>query len=193
MEMTRARENISLAEWTHTYVPFGILITLALMAAEMAQNLVHQRMVYSIWVALLFLIPAICLYLLPGVSSRKIHYWLLFWTFSFASYFVYFYYSVFVFYGSIGAVYEGQGALIASSNFLVTLWWMFDLLLAWFSSSESKWIRIQRTGAHIYITLTFFMSSVILVGGPVSRALGMILAASVVICLILCIRAKKAE
>ena len=23
MEMTRARENISLAEWTHTYVPFG--------------------------------------------------------------------------------------------------------------------------------------------------------------------------
>ena len=41
MEMARARENISLAEWTHTYVPFGILITLALMAAEIAQNLVH--------------------------------------------------------------------------------------------------------------------------------------------------------
>ena len=193
MEMTRARENISLAEWTHTYVPFGILITLALMAAEMAQDLVRQRMVYSIWVALLFLIPAVCLYLLPGVSSKEIHYWLLFWTFSFASYFAHFYYSVFVFYGSIGAVYEGQGTLIASSNFLVTLWWMFDLLLAWLGSSESRWIRIQRTGAHIYITLTFLMSSIILVGGQVSRALGVLLAASVVICLILRIRAKKAQ
>ena len=82
--------------------------------------------------------------------------------------------------------------MIASSNFLVTLWWTLDLLLAWFSSSESKWVRIQRGGAHIYITLTFFMSSVILVGGPISSALGMILAASVVICLILRIRAKKA-
>ncbi len=193
MEMARARENISLAEWTHTYVPFGILITLALMAAEIAQNLVHQRMIYSIWVALLFLIPAICLYLLPGISSKKIHYWLLFWTFGFAAYLVHFYYSVFVFYGGIAAVYEGQGALIASSNFLVTLWWGLDLLLAWFGSSESKWIRIQRTGAHLYITLTFFMSSVILVGGQVSRALGMLLAASVVICLILRIRSKKAE
>ncbi len=126
------------------------------------------------------------------MSSKKTHYWLLFWTFSFASYLVHFYYSVFVFYGSIAAVYEGQGALIASSNFLVTLWWTLDLLLAWFSSSESKWVRIQRGGAHIYITLTFFMSSVVLVGGPVSSALGMILAASVVICLILRIRAKKA-
>ncbi len=191
MEMARAREDISLAEWTHTYVPFGILMTLALMAAEMAQNLVHQRMIYSIWVALVFLIPAICLYLLPGVSSKKVHYWLLFWTFSFASYFVHFYYSVFVFHGGIAAVYEGQGALIASSNFLVTLWWALDLLLAWFGSSESKWIRTQRTGAHIYITLTFFMSSVILVGGQVSRTLGVLLAAGTVISLILRIRAKK--
>ncbi len=55
---------------------------------QVAQNLIHQRMIYSIGIALLFLIPAIYLYLLPGVSIKRSSYCLLFWTFSFVSYLV---------------------------------------------------------------------------------------------------------
>jgi len=77
-----------LSEFTNIYVPFGILIFIAIMAAELTQNLTYYRTIYSIWVTTALLIPAICLYILPGESEKKIDYGLLLWTFSFFAYLV---------------------------------------------------------------------------------------------------------
>lgn len=190
MELLKLRKNISLSEFTNTYVPFGILIIIAIMAAELTQNLTYYRTIYSIWVTTALLIPAICLYILPGESEKKTDYRLLLWTFSFLAYLVHFYYGVFVtFHGSIKEVYLEQGIVIATANFLLTLWWGLDVFLGWFSASNSKWIKIQRVGAHIYIGFTFFIADVVLFEGFI-RGLGILMTIAILISLIIRIRAE---
>jgi hypothetical protein len=134
MERIKLRGKNSLSAFTNIYVPFGILIFIAIMAAELTQNLTYYRTIYSIWVTTALLIPAIFLYILPGESEKKTDYGLLLWTFSFFE----------------------QGVAIATANLILTLWWGIDVFLGWFSDSSTKWIQIQSLGAHIYIVLTFF-------------------------------------
>jgi hypothetical protein len=183
MERIKLRKNISLSEFANIYVPFGILIFIAIMAAELTQNLNYYRTIYSIWVTTALLIPAICLYILPGESEKKTDYGLLLWTFSFFAYLVHFYYGVFItFHASLKELYAEQGVAIATANLILTLWWGIDVFLGWFSDSSTKWIQIQSLGAHIYIVLTFFIATVILFEGFI-RVLGIIMTAAILICL----------
>lgn len=180
-------KKITLTQFTLTFVPFALLLTAALMAAELPQILdnhrsvytiqsqVYYRAIFTIWLAMAFMIPALFLFFMPGESDAKNNYWLLCWTFAFLAYLVHFYYTVgVVFHASLAEVYAKQGALIATSNLLDTSWWAFDLILAWFVRSNAKWIKIQRIGAHIYIPLTFFVSAVVIKHGFV-RALGIVM------------------
>ena len=90
-------------------------------------------MIYTVWVAMALVIPALCLYILPARTQGRMNYWLLFWTFAYIAYLFHFYYAVMVHYhASIPEVFQQQGIKIAGSNFLVTFWWGLDVLLAWF-------------------------------------------------------------
>jgi hypothetical protein len=190
MTFLKHRRRVSLTEFTNIFVPFGILTFLALMAAELTQNLILFRAVYSIWVTMIFLVPAVCLYVLPGKSEAKHNYWLLLWTFGFLAYLVHFYYTVFViFNGSIPVIYAEQGVVVATSNFLVTLWWGLDVLLGWFVDLPNKIITLQRAAAHIYIPATFFVSAVLIKTGFV-RALGIVMTVAILLCLAIRIRAE---
>jgi hypothetical protein len=188
-----SKRNITLSQFTTTFVPFALLLTAAMMVPEAPQILDHHRAVYtiealvyyriifSIWLTMAFLIPGEVLFFLPGDSERKRNYWLLCWTFGFLAYLVHFYYTVgVVFHGSLREVYAAQGMIIATSNLLVTAWWGFDLLLAWFVKSRAKWIKVQRTLAHLYIPLTFFISAVVIKRGFV-RGLGIVMTVAILI------------
>lgn len=193
MTFLKLRRYVSLTEFTNTFVPFGILIILALMAAELTQNLVLFRAIYSIWVTIIFLVPAVCLYTLPGRAKAKYNYWLLLWTFGFLAYLVHFYYTVFViFNASIAAVYAEQGVVVATSNFVVTLWWGLDVFLGWFFEPSTKIIAIQRLAAHIFIPFTFFVSAVLLKTGT-ARNLGIVMTGAILICLLVRIRALNSS
>ena len=114
------------------------------MAAENTLDLPFQRMIYSIWVTMALMIPALCLYSLPKKTQTRANYWLLLWTFAYIAYLFHFYYAVMVHYhASIPEVFHQQGVKIAGSNFLVTFWWGIDVLLAWFVTADIKWIRIK--------------------------------------------------
>jgi hypothetical protein len=181
--------NFTLGQVTATFVPFGLLLIAALMAAETALDLPFQRMIYSIWATMVLLIPALCLYILPTRTPARTNYWLLFWTFAYLLYLVHFYYAVIVHYhASIPEVFREQGVRIAGSNFLDTLWWGFDVLLAWTVTRDVKWIRIERMLLNIYLPVTFFVASVVIFKGFVN-VLGYAMTAGVVICLIVRIRA----
>jgi hypothetical protein len=176
--------NITLTQFTTTFCLFGLLLVAALLWPETTLDLPTSRLIYSIWVTIVLMTPAICLFVLPNATPARRNYWLLFWTFSFLAYMVHFYYAVFVHYhGSIREVYASQGVRIATSNFLVTAWWGFDVVLAWFVDSQSKWIRVQRVLAHIYIPLTFFIASVVIFKGFVN-VLGIAMTASILICVL---------
>jgi hypothetical protein len=189
MTILNIKRKIALPEFAITFVPFAILVVLALMGAELTQNLVLSRTIYSIWVTMLFLIPAVCLYILPGDSDTKTNYWLLCWTFGFFAYVVHFYYTVgVIFHGDISAVYAEQGPVIATSNFLDTVWWGVDVVLGWWVNPAPKLVQLQRVGAHIFILATFFVSAVVIKTGT-AHTLGLVMTASILICLALRIKA----
>lgn len=193
MDTPDTGRQITLSQLANTFVPFAFLLAAALMVPEAPQiiehhravytieALVYYRAIYSIWLTIVFMIPALALYFLPGDSTRKTNYWLLCWTFGFLAFLVHLYYTVgVIFHWSIQEVYAKQGAIIATSNFLDFAWWAFDLALAWFVHSKAKWIRVQRTLAHIYIPATFFVSAVVIKHGVV-RALGILMTVSLLI------------
>jgi preprotein translocase subunit SecG len=205
METAVQRNKITLSQFTYTFVPFAVLLMAALIVPELPQildyhrpiytihSLVYYRTVFTIWLTIAFMIPALCLFFLPGESDKKNNYWLLFWTFSYLAYLVHFYYAVgVIFHGSLSEVYAKQGVLIATSNLLVTAWWGFDLILAWFVKSDAKWIKNQRIGAHIYIPLTFFVSAVVIKQGVV-RALGIVMTATMLLSIIWRLIKRKQE
>ncbi|HXU37603.1 MAG TPA: hypothetical protein VN937_14675 [Blastocatellia bacterium] len=183
--------RITLTEFTIAFVSFGLLLGVALMAAETNMDVGMYRTIYSFWVTAALVIPALCAFVLPGDSPRIRTTWLLFWTFSFLAYLVHASYAVLsVYHGSFHEFLAGQGAFPAINNAIFTLWWALDLALAWWVHSGARWIRIERVAAHIYIGLTFVASTLFLKHGFVN-VIGIVLTASVVICLMINFDARR--
>jgi hypothetical protein len=156
----------------------------ALLWPETTLDLPTNRLIYSVWVTIVLMTPAVCLFILPNPSPARKNYRLLFWTFAFLAYMVHFYYAVMVHYHmSIKEIYSNQGVKIATSNFLVTAWWGLDVLLTWFTNAEAKWIRVQLVLVNIYIPLTFFIASVIIFKGFVN-VLGIAMTTSILTCVL---------
>jgi hypothetical protein len=175
--------RITLADFTIPFVSFGVLLGAALMAAETQMDLGMARTVYSIWATAALVTPALCAFALPGNSDRIRNTWLLFWTFSLIAYLVHAGYAFFsVYEGSTKEFLAGQGTAPAIINVIFTVWWTLDVLLAWFSRSDAGWLRVERIGAHIFVGLTFMVSTVFLKHGFIN-VIGIVLTASVIICL----------
>jgi hypothetical protein len=182
MNTASPRTEITLGQVTATFVPFALLLSLALMGAEVAQNMTMTRLRTASWVSLAFFTLAFCLYLWPGESPRRRGWWLLAWTFALLAYLVHFGYSFFgAHHGSLREVWQSQRALIASSNFLVTFWWTVDVILAW-ARREGRWRTVVRSLLHVLVFITFAASSLILFGGVV-RIFGAVMTVAVVISL----------
>lgn len=174
-EATGARPPFS--EFANVFIPFSLLLSAALLVPETQQKLLHGRVIYTIWVAIVFMAPALWLQLSRAEGRRAHNYWKLTWSAAWAAYMVHFYFTVgVVFHGSLAEVYAAQGPLIATSNLLDTAWWTFDVALAWFVTAERRWITVQRLAAHTYIAVTFFVSAVVFKHGVV-RALGIAMTA----------------
>ncbi len=193
MESTSsARYPIDLLDITLTFVPFGLLLGAALLAGETADDPTMSRTVYTIWATTVLVTPALCAFALPGDSARKRSLWILFWTFAFLAYIVHMLYALFgVYQGSFQEFIAGQGVFPAIINVIFTLWWAFDVLLAWFHDDAPRWVQVQRIAAHVFIGLTFFASTVILKHGFIN-ALGAGMTAATLVCLLARIDALRA-
>jgi hypothetical protein len=176
----------TLTRFTNTFVPFALLLAAALFAPEAQQSIAHARAAYTIWVTMAFLIASLCLFFIPGESEAKMNYWLLCWTFGLLVLMAHFYFTIAViFHGSLQEVYATQGAIIATSNFVDLGWWGLDVLLAWLVTRPARWIAIERTGVHLYVPLTFFISAVVIKHGFV-HGLGLVMTAALALSLLLC-------
>lgn len=183
--------RITLADFTIAFVSFGVLLGVALMAAETQMDMGMARTVYTIWVTAALVIPALCAFALPGDSERIRNTWLLFWTFSFFAYLVHAAYAIFsVYHGSMKEFLAGQGTVPAIINVVFTVWWALDVVLAWFYHKDARWVRIERVAGHIFIGLTFIASTIFLKHGFIN-VIGIVLAASVIICLMMRFDARR--
>ncbi|HVE82795.1 MAG TPA: hypothetical protein VND93_08095 [Myxococcales bacterium] len=168
------------AELSNVFIPFAALLAAALLVPELGPGLVRQRAVFTIWVAMAFMTPALGLYFWPGEAPAKERYWRLLWTAGFLAYAAHFCFTVgAMFHWSLREVYAAQRPVIATSNLLDSAWWAADVALAWAFTDAPRWVKVQRTAAHVYIPATFFVSAVLLKHG-FARGLGITMTAVLV-------------
>lgn len=183
--------RFTLGEISLAFTSFAVLLGAALLAGEPATDPGLSRAVYTIWVTIALVTPALCAFALPGSSERLVSVWISFWTLSFVAYMVHVGYAVLsVYHGSLQEFLAGQGAFPAIINVLFTLWWALDVGLAWLYRGNSAWVRGERIAAHIFIGLTFFVSTVFLKHGFVN-VLGVAATMAVLICLMARYDARK--
>jgi hypothetical protein len=180
MMILNRRPGISLTQFTNTYVPFALLIVLALLLPEASPNLDRYRTIYTMWATIILLTPTLCLYLFSDSSEAAYNYWHLFWTFSYLAFLFHFYWGVFVIFHGIPGTFIGQGKLIAGTNFLLTAWWGADVVLSWLIAASPTWLRLERVGVHLFVFSIFLVTTLVLRPTPVTKALGLALTISVV-------------
>jgi hypothetical protein len=204
--------GFTLTQWTITFVPFAVLLSAALLLPEVLSPagtpnlhwldhavglddpgprpvppgtplLALLRAVFAIWLSTLLMIPAVCLYILRDESDARWRYALLWWTFSYLAYLVHFYYTAFVIFGGVEGTFQNMRYWVAGTNFFLTGWWTFDVLIAWLADPNRTWVRWERGLALTFIVLVFAMTELFLRPTTV-RYLGASLAALVVLCVL---------
>ncbi len=189
-----------------TFVPFGLGLVAAIWYAELSENLLFYRAIYTVRLALILAIPALVLFPFrlrsPGIRNA----WRLFWTFSFIAYAIHFAYSWFGVFGGqvetarlhpelfhvpenptiLDLVIAHQGTFVAYSNFVVMALWLIDVVVAWFERGRGP-RRIAPLVLHVltwlYVFVSFVIASIVFGKNPVIHALGYTLVGAVVLAL----------
>jgi hypothetical protein len=192
MALVPVKSQITLGQYLWVAMLLAILVAIAFLAAAVSANVLFSQVLYTVRVTMVLFTITMCLYVLPHASTQRANYWLLFWSASFVSYAIHVYYSFFKFFhGSITEFYGAQGAFVATLNVIVTVWWLFDMVVVWGSDSVPKWMRIQRTGIQVLIWLLFFLSTVILHAVDQKQLfviiLGVLQTVAILICLAICL------
>ncbi len=165
----------TLGAWTASFVPFALVLAAALLAAELAPELDHARMIYAIWATLVLAIPPLAM---SFGARRDGDYARLSWTFAYVAYLVHFYYAFGVQYQwSVSALYAGQGAAIATTNLVFTVLWTADVLTLW-SMPHRAWWRVLDGATRVLFCAEVVMSTLVIFSGFV-RVIGALLVASV--------------
>ncbi len=176
--------GFTFSQFANTFVPFGLLVILALLVPEVHQNMLKGRIAYSVWASLALATPALCLYILPDPSPRRRIYAHLLYTFAYLAYLVHFYYTVFALFGGFAGMWKGFSHPIAISNLVLTVWWAVDIVLAWADPAPARWLTVERFLARLLVFMSFFLSAVVFMPGPV-KVLGALMTAAVGICVLI--------
>lgn len=185
-----------------TYVPFGLGVVVALLAAEFTQNLRLFRTIYSIRLSMGFSLVALGLFPSRRLSAGRLNAWRLTWTFGFLAYLIHFLYAWFgVFGGQVATanryptrfgfaegakittwdlVVQHQGEFILYSNLIATGLWALDVLLAWMAERARGFFGGLVSFIHVLAWLdlmaSFGVSTLVLGKNSESKGLGYVLA-----------------
>src|SRR5207249_2922705 len=104
--------GINLAQFTAAFVPFGLLLTVALILPEMSHAVDLNRTKATIWCATILLLPALVLYPFRSVSILVSNLAHLYGTFAYLIFLVHAYWAVFVIFDGVADTFTQMGALI---------------------------------------------------------------------------------
>jgi len=163
-------------------------------AAE-AHTVGFYRVIFTIWVAVFLLTPALCFHIFSR-SNAPNSYWRAFWTFGFLALAVHIYWAAFALCGgNITTIFNSKVATQAHPECVVEhpgpdlfllAWWGLDVLLAWLISDNIKWVRVQRGALHMLAFSMFFGATVLATkAGIVAHLLGIAMALAVAGCFVL--------
>jgi len=150
-----------------------------------AQRLDLHRTFFTIWAALVLVVPALSLFGFRHRSERAARYWLAFWTAALLVFLVHFYWAVVVLFGNDWQrILHTPRVSAPRLDTVFAVWWCVDVLLAWTLRSEAVWVRAQRWGVHLLAFVLFFMGAAREGELLWSRALGWSLAVCVALSLL---------
>ena len=170
----------SLVAWATTFAPFALLLSAALLGAELDTRIVLHRAIYTIWLSAVLAGAAYVLYILNWERTPRrqqlYQYWRLLWSFAAVSYLAHFYYTFVGLYGwNVGAVFAQQTRGIALSNFIFTAWWVFDVLVLWLAPDATGWRRVAGMSFQAFSFVVFIVAFMFLrPGAPQFFGAGMI-------------------
>jgi len=173
-----ADRPITLSVFTAVFASFALLIAAANVYAETTNFLDFGRTVAAVWVMIVLLVPAFCLYVWHRGAAAPL--WRLCWTFALLAYWIHLAFAFGTLHGSsLAGIIAKQGALAAGYNFAVTVWWSLDVVFVWFGARGAvvRWQRFALTAA---LFIGVIVAAVVLKDGLV-RWLGAVLVASVAV------------
>jgi hypothetical protein len=171
--------------------------------ARPVHTVVYYRVLFTIWVTIALLTPALCFHIFSRSDARN-SYWQAFWTFSYLAYLAHFCWAVFgMFDGNLDAIFHSQEGVATDPekvvdhpgpDFFLTAWWGLDVLLSWLISSDRKWVRVQRGAVHLLTFVMFFGAAVLAPkAGWVVRCLGLVMAFTVLGCFVLRVIVRESD
>jgi hypothetical protein len=198
MQTLGETQAASRARFWIAFVDFLILMGLAYLYSntnflpkdQEAHSVTFYNVITTIWVTTVLLTPALCFHFLSVMDA----YWRAFWTLAYLAFLAHLYWTVAVtFHFDFWETFHSQEGSATSPerivehpgpDFFVSIWWGFDVLLAWMTSNARRWIFIQRRAVHILVFVMFFGATLVASKAEiVARCLGVIMALAVLNCL----------
>lgn len=164
------------------YIPFGVLLTAACLAAEASTQPTLRRAVYTLWLTLATATPALVLaavYDLRTAPRPVYAWWRRVWTFAYAAFVVHLFFGHHFFEWAFADVVRHQGWLVAGSNYLLAALWTAEMLLVWAGARrESSGVYAFQCATHLFMVGLTFTTAVVLHTGTV-RVIGVVFTAAV--------------
>jgi hypothetical protein len=175
--------QITLPQFSATFIPFGLLLAGALFWGETGNDLVLERVKATIWSTSILLNVALVIAPFRAMSPRMNNFAGLYWSFAWLIFLAHAYWAVFLYFGGIAETFAGMGARIAGPNFFLVAWWSIDVVLLWLVRDEPRWLAIAHTAARVFAFLVFAITLVIL-RGDAARGLGIVFTTTVIVALV---------
>jgi hypothetical protein len=167
--------GVTLGQFTAAFVPFGLLLSAALLWPESTQSLDLYRTKATILAASALLIPAFALYPFAVMSARVANLAHLYWTFAYLTFLVHADWAVFIVFHGVADTFKEMGTLIAGVNFLLLIWWGIEVLLLWTVRHVSHGFAVFQWATRVFVFLVFALTLIFLRGTPPARLLGIVL------------------
>jgi hypothetical protein len=167
--------GVTLGQFTAAFVPFGLLLSAALLWPESTQSLDLYRTKATILAASALLIPAFALYPFAMLSTRVANLAHLFWTFAYLTFLVHAFWAVFIVFHGVADTFKEMGTLIAGMNFLLLIWWGIEVVLLWTVRHVSHGFAVFQWATRTFVFLVFAVTLLFLRATPPARLLGIVL------------------
>ena len=141
---------------------------------------------FTVWATIALITPALCLFPFARHSETAGRYWLVFWTVALLAFAIHFYWAVVLVFGNDWSRILNTPRVSAPRlDTVFAVWWVVDVLLAWFWRSDALWVRAQRVGVHLLAFILFFMGAAREGELLLSRVIGYTMAAVVLVAVLL--------
>jgi hypothetical protein len=157
-------------------------------------TLLYYRVIFTIWVAILLLTPALCFHVFSRADAAN-SYWRAFWTFAYLAFLTHLYWTLFatfhldwaeIFHSQAGVALDPERVVQhPGPDLFLAAWWGLDVLLAWLVA-DHKWVRVQRGAVHLLAFIMFFAAFTLAAKASiVAHILGIVMLLAVLGCFVL--------